>query len=73
MRGITVPKKRTDGIVAWLAACLNQATQDPIAEPRHFRAALSIPHHWRTDGVRSSPNFPADVATRSSATGYKSH
>ncbi|KAK1651002.1 hypothetical protein QYE76_068807 [Lolium multiflorum] len=39
-------KQRTDGTVAWLAACVAQSTSDPTAEPRHFRAALGIPH-WR--------------------------
>jgi histone deacetylase 1/2 len=45
-RGIHQPKQRTDGTVAWLAACMAQAAADPSAEPRHFRAALGIPH-WR--------------------------
>ena len=29
-----------------MAACVTKATADPSAEPRHFRAALGIPH-WR--------------------------
>ena len=33
--------------MAWLATCMAQAQSDPTAEPRHFQAALSIPH-WRT-------------------------
>ncbi|XP_073367905.1 uncharacterized protein [Aegilops tauschii subsp. strangulata] len=44
--GIFQPKKRTDGTVAWLAACVAHAEADPTTEPRHFRAALGIPH-WR--------------------------
>ena len=40
------PKERTDGTVAWLAACMAHTAGDPNAEPRHFQAALSIPH-WR--------------------------
>ena len=46
MRGIHRPRKRTDGMVAWLAACMAQSVADPSAEPRHFRAALGVPH-WR--------------------------
>ncbi|KAK1667332.1 hypothetical protein QYE76_055491 [Lolium multiflorum] len=46
MHGIHRPKQRTDGTVAWLAACIAQSVADPCAEPRHFRAALGIPH-WR--------------------------
>ncbi|XP_073367873.1 uncharacterized protein [Aegilops tauschii subsp. strangulata] len=44
--GIFQPKKRTDGTVAWLAACVACAEADPTTEPRHFQAALRIPH-WR--------------------------
>ncbi|XP_073363658.1 uncharacterized protein [Aegilops tauschii subsp. strangulata] len=44
--GIFQPKKRTDGTVAWVAACVAHAEADPTTEPRHFRAALGIPH-WR--------------------------
>ncbi|XP_073358374.1 uncharacterized protein [Aegilops tauschii subsp. strangulata] len=44
--GIFRPKERTDGTVAWLAACMAHTTADPTAGPRHFQAALSIPH-WR--------------------------
>ncbi|XP_071674374.1 uncharacterized protein [Lolium perenne] len=44
--GIHRPKTRTDGTVAWIAACLAQAQSDPTAEPRHYQAAMSIPH-WR--------------------------
>ncbi|XP_073368066.1 uncharacterized protein [Aegilops tauschii subsp. strangulata] len=44
--GIFQPKKRTDGIVAWLAACMAHTEADPTTEPRHFQAALGIPH-WR--------------------------
>jgi histone deacetylase 1/2 len=32
--------------VAWIAACVADAVADPTAEPRHFQAALGIPH-WR--------------------------
>jgi histone deacetylase 1/2 len=46
MHGIHRPKQRTDGTVAWLAACIAQSVANPCAEPRHFRAALGIPH-WR--------------------------
>ncbi|XP_073358178.1 uncharacterized protein [Aegilops tauschii subsp. strangulata] len=44
--GIFQPKKRTDGTVAWLAACVAHAEADPTTEPQHFQAALGIPH-WR--------------------------
>jgi hypothetical protein len=44
--GIHRPKEHTDGTVAWITACLAQAQADPSAEPRHYQAALSIPH-WR--------------------------
>ena len=44
--GIHRPKKYTDGTVAWIVACLAQAQSDPTAEPRHYQAAMSIPH-WR--------------------------
>ncbi|KAK1632460.1 hypothetical protein QYE76_006775 [Lolium multiflorum] len=44
--GIFRPKHRTDGTVAWIASCVAQAEADPTAEPRHFQAALGIPH-WR--------------------------
>ena len=44
--GIHCPKERTDGTVAWLAACLSQAVADPTAEPRHYTAAMQVPH-WR--------------------------
>ncbi|KAK1662393.1 hypothetical protein QYE76_050552 [Lolium multiflorum] len=44
--GVFRPKERTDGTVAWIAACVADATADPTAEPRHFQAALGIPH-WR--------------------------
>jgi histone deacetylase 1/2 len=47
MRGVHKPKERTDGTVAWLAACIAHLTVDPTVEPQHFRAALGIPH-WRT-------------------------
>ena len=30
--------------MAWLAACMAHIAADPTAEPRHFQAALSIPH-----------------------------
>jgi histone deacetylase 1/2 len=46
LRGIRQVKQRTDGTVAWLAACVAQAVSDPTVEPRHFRDALGIPH-WR--------------------------
>ncbi|KAK1619256.1 hypothetical protein QYE76_024773 [Lolium multiflorum] len=42
--GVFCPKERTDGTVAWIAACVAQAEDDPTAEPRHFQAALGIPH-----------------------------
>ena len=42
--GVFQPKKRTDGTVAWLAACMAHIAADPTAEPRHFQAALGIPH-----------------------------
>ena len=45
--GIVRPKERTDGTVAWIATCMAQADADPTAEPRHFQAALRIPH-WRS-------------------------
>jgi hypothetical protein len=45
--GITRPRQRTDGTVAWLDACLSQAIADPSAEPRHYTAAMEIPH-WRS-------------------------
>jgi hypothetical protein len=38
--------ERTDGTIAWIAACLADAQADTTAEPRHYQAALSIPH-WR--------------------------
>ena len=44
MHGIHCPRKRTDGTVAWLAACMARSVADPSAEPRHFRAALGVPH-----------------------------
>ncbi|KAK1610470.1 hypothetical protein QYE76_034143 [Lolium multiflorum] len=44
--GVFRPKTRTDGTVAWIAACVADAVADPTAEPRHFQAALGIPH-WR--------------------------
>lgn len=44
MHVIYLPKVRTNGIVAWLAVCMAQATSDPTSEPRHFCATLSIPH-----------------------------
>ncbi|KAK1630656.1 hypothetical protein QYE76_004971 [Lolium multiflorum] len=44
--GIVRPKERTDGTVAWYAACMSAAISDPTAEPRTYQAALSIPH-WR--------------------------
>jgi hypothetical protein len=44
LRGIHQRKQRTDGTIALLATCMAQATSDPHSEPRHFRAALSIPH-----------------------------
>ncbi|KAK1610362.1 hypothetical protein QYE76_034035 [Lolium multiflorum] len=47
LRGVRQPKQRTDGTVAWLAACMADAAADPLSEPRHFRAALGVPH-WRT-------------------------
>jgi len=46
MHGIQQPKQRMDGTVAWLAACIARSTADPTVEPRHFHAALGIPH-WR--------------------------
>ena len=45
--GVFRPKERKDGTVAWLATCMAQAQSDPTAEPRHFQAALRIPH-WRS-------------------------
>jgi histone deacetylase 1/2 len=42
--GIVRRKERTDGTVAWLAACLADAQADPTAEPRNYQAAMSIPH-----------------------------
>ena len=45
-RGIRQPKQRSDGTVAWLAACFADVAADPSSEPRHFRAALAVPH-WR--------------------------
>jgi hypothetical protein len=45
--GVHRPKERTDGTVAWIAACLAQSQSDPSAEPRHYQAAMSI-LHWRT-------------------------
>jgi histone deacetylase 1/2 len=39
-------REHTDGTVAWFAACLDDAQADPTAEPRHYQAALHIPH-WR--------------------------
>ena len=45
--GVFRRRERTDGTVAWLAACLTQAVVDPTAEPRHYTAAMQIPH-WRT-------------------------
>ncbi|KAK1612536.1 hypothetical protein QYE76_036209 [Lolium multiflorum] len=44
--GIFRPKERTDGTVAWYAACMTAAIADPTAEPRTYQAAMSIPH-WR--------------------------
>jgi histone deacetylase 1/2 len=44
--GISHPKERTDGTIAWLAACLSQAVADPTAEPHPYSAAMQIPH-WR--------------------------
>ncbi|KAK1609668.1 hypothetical protein QYE76_033341 [Lolium multiflorum] len=44
--GIFRPKERTDGTVAWYAACMTAALADPTAEPRTYQAAMSIPH-WR--------------------------
>jgi histone deacetylase 1/2 len=46
LRGVKTPKEHTDGIVAWLAACVAHSTSDPSAEQRHYRAALGVPH-WR--------------------------
>ncbi|CAM8988176.1 unnamed protein product [Rhodiola kirilowii] len=46
MRGIVVPKKRSDGTVSWLAARIAPALRDPTAEPTHHQIALTIPH-WR--------------------------
>jgi histone deacetylase 1/2 len=43
---ITRPKERTNGTVAWLAACTAHTVADPTAEPRSYQAAMSIPH-WR--------------------------
>ncbi|XP_071681187.1 uncharacterized protein [Lolium perenne] len=45
-RGIVCPKERTDGTVAWLAACMAHVVDDPTAEPRSYQAAMTIPH-WR--------------------------
>jgi hypothetical protein len=42
--GIVHRKERTDGTVAWLAACLADAQADPTAEPRNYQAAMCIPH-----------------------------
>ncbi|KAK1684898.1 hypothetical protein QYE76_045746 [Lolium multiflorum] len=44
--GIFRPRERTDGTVSWLAACMAHSVADPTAEPRHFQAAMTIPH-WR--------------------------
>ncbi|KAK1606993.1 hypothetical protein QYE76_030666 [Lolium multiflorum] len=44
--GIIRPRQRTDGTVAWYAACLAAALADPSAEPRNYQAAMSVPH-WR--------------------------
>jgi hypothetical protein len=44
--GIVRPRLRTDGTIAWIAACVAQSALDPTAEPRHFQSALGIPH-WR--------------------------
>jgi hypothetical protein len=45
-RGIVQPKKRTDGTVAWFAACLAHGVTDNSIEPTSHHEALSIPH-WR--------------------------
>jgi hypothetical protein len=42
--GVVRHKERTDGTIAWLAACLADAQADPNAEPRNYQAAMSIPH-----------------------------
>jgi hypothetical protein len=42
--GVHRPKERTDGTVAWIAACLAQAQSDPSAQPCHYQAAMSIPY-----------------------------
>jgi hypothetical protein len=44
--GVVRRKERTDGTVAWLAACLADAQADPTAKPHNYQAAMSIPH-WR--------------------------
>jgi hypothetical protein len=44
--GVVRCKERTDGTVAWLAACLADAQADTTAEPHNYQAAMSIPH-WR--------------------------
>ncbi|XP_071685269.1 uncharacterized protein [Lolium perenne] len=44
--GIYRPLERTDGTVAWYAACMAAAVADPSSEPRTYQAAMGIPH-WR--------------------------
>ena len=44
--GIFRPVNRTDGTVAWYAACMSAALADPSSEPRTYQAAMRIPH-WR--------------------------
>jgi hypothetical protein len=34
--GVVHRKERTDGTIAWLAACLADAQADPTAEPRNY-------------------------------------
>lgn len=38
--------ERTDGTVAWLAACMAHAVANPTVEPPTYQAAMGIPH-WR--------------------------
>jgi histone deacetylase 1/2 len=44
MHGVHKPQERTDGTVAWLAACVAHLTADATSEPQHFCATLGIPH-----------------------------
>jgi hypothetical protein len=46
-RGISQPKVRTDGTVAWNTVLAAFAASKDTSEPRDFREALRVPH-WRT-------------------------